>query len=73
MPNVMAALPNIGGALYSALQSLADAHTPVPCSNAANIGERNLRRLRLGKEKRKKIERKMKKPQAKNIMVCPIP
>jgi len=26
MPNVMAALPNIGGALYSAPQSLADAH-----------------------------------------------
>jgi len=26
MPNVMAALPNIGGALYSAPQRLADAH-----------------------------------------------
>jgi len=26
MPNVMAALPNIGGALCSMLQSLADAH-----------------------------------------------
>ena len=26
MPNVMAPLPNIGGALCSALQSLADAH-----------------------------------------------
>jgi len=26
MPNVMAALPNIGGALCSAPQSLADAH-----------------------------------------------
>jgi len=26
MPNVMAALPNIGGALYSTPQSLADAH-----------------------------------------------
>jgi len=26
MPNVMAALLNIGGALYSMLQSLADAH-----------------------------------------------
>jgi len=26
MPNVMAALPNIGGALYSTLQSLAYAH-----------------------------------------------
>ena len=26
MPNMMVALPNIGGALYSTLQSLADAH-----------------------------------------------
>jgi len=26
MPNVMAALPNVGGALYSTPQSLADAH-----------------------------------------------
>jgi len=26
MPNVMAALPNIGGALFSTPQSLADAH-----------------------------------------------
>jgi len=26
MPNVMVALPNIGGALCSVLQSLADAH-----------------------------------------------
>jgi len=26
MPNVMAALPNIGGTLCSTLQSLADAH-----------------------------------------------
>jgi len=26
MPNLMAALPNIGGALYSTPQSLADAH-----------------------------------------------
>ena len=33
MPNVMAALSNIGGALCSTPQSLADA--PVPCSNAA--------------------------------------
>ena len=33
MPNVMVALPNIGGALSSALQSLADAHYYVPCSN----------------------------------------
>ena len=36
MPNVMAALSNIGGALCSTPQSLADAHyTKVPCSNAA--------------------------------------
>ena len=35
MPNVMVALPNIGGALYSTLQSLADAHYYMPCSNAA--------------------------------------
>jgi len=36
MPNVMAALPNIGGALCLTPQSLADATTRVPCSNAAN-------------------------------------
>jgi len=36
MPNVMVALPNIGGALCSTPQSLADAHyTWLPCSNAA--------------------------------------
>jgi len=36
MPNVRAALPNIGGALCSTPQSLADAHyTRLPCSNAA--------------------------------------
>ena len=36
MPNVMAALPNIGGALCSTPQSLPDAHyTRVPCSSAA--------------------------------------
>ena len=35
MPNVMAALPNIGGALCSTPQSLADAHYYTPCSNAA--------------------------------------
>ena len=33
MPNVMVALPNIGGALYSTPQNLADAQ--MPCSNAA--------------------------------------
>jgi len=35
MPNVMVALPNIGGALCSMPQSLADAHYYMPCSNAA--------------------------------------
>jgi len=35
MPNVMAALTNIGGALCSMPQSLADAHYQSPCSNAA--------------------------------------
>ena len=33
MPNVMVALPNIGGALCSTPQSLADVH--YQCSNAA--------------------------------------
>ena len=35
MPNVIVALPNIGGALCSTLQSLADAHYEMLCSNAA--------------------------------------
>jgi len=38
MPNVMAALPNIGGALCSTPQSLADTHylySAVQCSNTA--------------------------------------
>jgi len=35
MPNVMVALPNIGGALCSTSQSLADAHYYMPCSKAA--------------------------------------
>jgi len=35
MPNVMVAVPNIGGALCSTPQSLADAHYQMPCSNAA--------------------------------------
>ena len=35
MPNVMVALPNIGSALCSTPQSLADAHYQMPCSNAA--------------------------------------
>jgi len=38
---MMAALPNIDGALCSTPQSLADAHSvPRSSSNAANIGER---------------------------------
>jgi len=32
---MMVALPNIGGALYSTPQSLANAHYYMPCSNAA--------------------------------------
>jgi len=35
MPNVIVALPNIGGALCSTPQSLADAHYYMPYSNAA--------------------------------------
>ena len=35
MHNVIVALLNIGGALCSTPQSLADAHYYVPCSNAA--------------------------------------
>jgi len=35
MPNVMAALPDIGGALCSTPQILATPTTRVPCSNAA--------------------------------------
>ena len=35
MPNVMVTLWNIGGALCSTLQSLADAHCYKPSSNAA--------------------------------------
>jgi len=35
MSNVMAALLNIGGAICSTPQNLADATTRVPCSNAA--------------------------------------
>ena len=36
MLDVMVALPNIGGALCSTPQSLADARYWMPCSNAAN-------------------------------------
>ena len=35
MPNLMVALPKIGGALCSTPQSLADARYYMPCSNAA--------------------------------------
>jgi len=35
MPNLMVALPNIGGILCSMPQSLTDAHYWMPCSNAA--------------------------------------
>jgi len=35
MPNATVALPNIGGALCSTPQRLADAHYYMPCSNAA--------------------------------------
>ena len=35
MPNVMVALPNIGGALCPTPQTLVDAHYYMPCSNAA--------------------------------------
>jgi len=37
MPNVMVALPNIGGALCSPPQSLADAHNLLPCSNGPKM------------------------------------
>jgi len=37
MPNVMVALPNIGGALCSTPQSLADANYLTACSNAAKM------------------------------------
>jgi len=40
MPNVMVALPNIGGALCSMPQRLADAHYYMPCSNAAKTRNR---------------------------------
>jgi len=35
MPNVIAALPNIGGTLCSTPQRLTDPHYYMPCSNAA--------------------------------------
>jgi len=37
MPNLMVALPNVGGALCSTAQSLADAHYQMPCSYAAKM------------------------------------
>jgi len=111
MPNVMVALPNIGGALCSTPQNSATSFSPIDdmCLNCEDIARQscamvprcrifgdslgpafpakqisylhskatpcvevwqtsNLRRLRLGEEKRKKNKR-----QGKNIMVCPIP
>jgi len=35
MPNVMAAMPNVGGALCTTPQSLVDAHYYMACSKAA--------------------------------------
>jgi len=59
MPNVMAALPNIGGALCSTPQSLTDAHyTNVSCSNAAKT-------LRLDEEKKKE-----ETAQKYNVRIC---
>ena len=40
MPNVVAALPNMDGALCSTPQSLADAHYQSACSNAAKTRNR---------------------------------
>jgi len=40
MPNMMAALLNIGGALCSTPQSLADAHYSSLCSNARVVGRK---------------------------------
>ena len=40
MPNVTVALPNIGGALCSTPQRLADARYWMPCSNAAKTRNR---------------------------------
>jgi len=39
MPNVMVALSNIGGALYSTPQSLADAHYYMPCTTCSNAAK----------------------------------
>jgi len=41
LPNVMAALPYIGGVLRSTRQTLADPVAGMLCSNATNIEERN--------------------------------
>jgi len=42
MPNVMAALQNIGGALSAERHKVGLTRTTqVSCSNAANVGERN--------------------------------
>ena len=56
VPNAMAALPNIGGALCSTQQSLADVHyttTRVPCSIAAKT--RNLLKLAVVPQTRQQI------------------
>ena len=75
MPNVMDALPNIGGALCSAsrLQHASDlllkfALSHTICGSMEVWQTSSLRRLRLGEEKYRKIERRKKKPQGKNIM-----
>ena len=44
MPNVMVALLNTGSTLYSTLQSLADAHYYMPCSNSS----KTLNQLKFG-------------------------
>jgi len=41
LPNVMAALPCIGGALRSTQQTLGDPIAGMLCSNTTNRGERN--------------------------------
>jgi len=40
MPNVMAVLPNIGGALFSTPQAWLTPAAGLPCSDSINIGER---------------------------------
>jgi len=59
MPNVMAALPNIGSVLCSTPQSLVDIQSATA-------------EIRRGKKKERR-RRRRKKPQGKNIMACPVP